>query len=285
MTPRFLHVLAAVLVGSACFATGAAHADVLQTQPSPVISYKFDFESVALPLATSGTMPGYGLGKIGLSDSIGLAMSTELKAATGSSTVGVTVTGAVATQSYNGENHVKGATLGTSDAGITHLKLTDTFLVNNNFGAAIQNATTAKSGGATSDRFKLTFDNFLITGIQFDYEIFPDAQCPRYSNCGPDMTVLAGLNQIWHLQTLPSNQMDPQALGTTAAMTFAGVNSLTFIDWPSEIGIDNLVITGCANPVNGSCTPSKVPEPGSALLIGAGLLGLVARRKSRKVTA
>jgi hypothetical protein len=44
-----------------------------------------------------------------------------------------------------------------------------------------------------------------------------------------------------------------------------GSNILSFADWPSTTGIDNLVITWHTPPVG---TAAAVPEPASLLLLG-----------------
>lgn len=274
-----LTFLFAVPVALAAFPAQAA---VQQTPPpNSTLSYTFDFENILRPLATVGTsLQGYGLGSIGLSPGIGLAMSTGLQ--TVAKTAAVTVAGAVATQNYNGEGHVVGGNLGNTDGtGPVKLKL-DTFLVNNNFGAIQANLNTAGKGTVSNpDRFSLSFTNFTVTGVQFDYEIFPDATCHKGTNCGPDMTLLAGANKVWSMTTAPSTTVDPQALGRTGKLSFAGVSSLTFVDWPSEIGIDNLTITGCISSASGKCAP-EVPEPAAIALFGLGLFGLVvARRRSK----
>lgn len=254
-----------------------SHAAIVASEP---ITYKFDFNDIARPLSTTdASLRGYGLGNIGLSSSVSLAMTTALKTVAPTSTV--TAVGAVATQNYNGEGRVA-TTLGNSDSGVMNLKL-DTFLVNNNFRAVQTNSTTAKAGTVSNpDRFTLNFGNFTVTGVQFDYEIFPDFACRMGTGCGPDMTLLAGSQSVWHMTTTPSTKSDPQALGTTQKIAFNGVSSLSFVDWPSEIGIDNLIITGCVTAVNGRCGSTQVPEPASIALLGVGIAGLAASRRRRK---
>ena len=273
---NFLTLLFAV---PAVLAALPAQAVVQQAlAPSSTLSYTFDFENILRPLSTTDvTLRGYGIGNIGLSPGISLGMTTALQ--TVAATATVTATGAVATQNYNGEGRVP-TTLGNSEGGVP-VKLTmDTFLVNNNFRAVETNRTTAKAGSVVDpDRFSLSFANFTVTGVEFDYEIFPDAQCQRNSGCGPDMSLLAGTSKVWGMATTPSTTVDPQALGRTQKIAFSGVDKLTFVDWPSEIGIDNLTITGCVTAVAGKCAPSAVSEPGAIALFGLGLFGLAAMRR------
>ena len=278
------NLLALLLAVPAALAALSAQAVTVVQPPLPssALSYTFDFENILRPLSTTDiSLKGYGLGNIGLSPGIGLAMSAALQ--TVAKTASVAVTGAVATQNYNGEGRVP-TTLGNSEAGVPVRLKMDTFLVNNNFRAVQTNSTTAKSGSVVDpDRFSLSFTNFTITGVQFDYEIFPDAQCQKNSGCGPDMSLLAGTKKVWGMITTPSRTVDPQALGVTQKISFDGTNKLTFVDWPSEIGIDNLTITGCVNAVAGKCLPPAVPEPAAIALFGLGLFGLVVvRRRTRQ---
>ena len=90
------------------------------------------------------------------------------------------------------------------------------------------------------------------------------------------------------LATTPPNG-DPQAIGLSGTINFlTGVHTLTFMDWPAEIGIDNLRISGCtsAPPTNiprsgpesvtvPHCTPLQTPEPSTLPLAALGL-GMVA---------
>ena len=273
---------------SACGMIPTAHA-LVAVQPPPVavtaselLTYKFDFNNIALPVSTS-SIPGYGLGYVGTTNNISLAMTTSLGSIAPNAKV--TAAGAIATQLYNGEGRVA-QTLGNSDGtGGINLKADktvarDTFLVNNNFGIAQPNLANGTADTLRS-YFTLAFEGFTITSVQFDYEIFPDAQCQKGSGCGPDMSFMAGTATPWTMTTDPSTVTDPQKLGTTGKISFAGTQLLSFIDWPSEIGIDNLVITGCVTAVEGACAPSKVPEPATLAMFGLGLFGLAALRRKK----
>ena len=199
-----------------------------------------------------------------------------------SSTLGagnsVTVTGAKASKTYNGDGHVvgptvngigKSLTLGTSDGADPYRSTTDTFLHNI----------------STQDRIVMQFSGFLIYSVSFDYEIFPDGSCPNYNKAAcdstsdpnwPDFTfeaddVLIFKNYGVKPGTSPgapytkspamSAETAPQFLGQSGTIFLPGVTKLEFIDWPSTIGIDNLVV--------------NTPEPGATVvLLGIALVGL-----------
>ena len=229
---------------------------------------------------------------------------------------GVTVAGSKAERDYTGDTYVTGPsnvngtganagktkasyseTLGTSDSGVHHTGL-DTFLVN--------------SG---SDRITMVFP-FLVYGVSFDFEIFPNSQCPNgtgvNTSCDstsdsswPDFTLRAGLSgspgtMIDYMHTfgvLPGSngtftqsphsvwgtEKAPQFLGQSGMQWFVGgVNKIQFVDWPVMIGIDNLVVYNYCR----TCDENDIPEPGSIALFGAALFGLAAiRRRHNKMTA
>ncbi len=206
----------------------------------------------------------------------------------------VTITGAQALTTYNGDNHVVGPqvgsmvsseTLGTSDGGVHHSGF-DTFLANN---------------GPTYDRISMVFSQ-AIYGVSFDYEIFPDGTCVKQStSCQPgstnwpDFSFIAD-NQVMFktlgivpgqsgtsahspISGLGSNELAPQYLGLSGQWDFInGVTTLEFVDWPAKIGIDNL---------NLNFTPPShtVAEPSSLLLAMLGLVLLGYRRgRNRQIT-
>ncbi|NEX64578.1 PEP-CTERM sorting domain-containing protein [Noviherbaspirillum galbum] len=225
----------------------------------------FDFNSITL----SGNYSS-GLGAVGSTNAIASYMNGVL-AAGGYAGATVNVTGALATKTYDGEGHVSGATLGTSDNNVSHAAPNDTFIINNSFGI----------GASAADQFTLTFNNFLVQSVSFDWEIFPNASCAAGSGCAnsknvnnanwPDMSLLAGagMTQIWYQDaSIPANRyIDPQGIGMSGSLTIpnGGTNMLTFRDWPATIGVDNLIINGCL-AMNGRC--NNVPEPSPILLIG-----------------
>jgi hypothetical protein len=224
-------------------------------------------------------------------------------------TAGATVTvyaGATATNSYTGDGHVVGPTSGTTTTSLTlgnsnnltgdttngvtmaTVGATDTFLINNNV---------AGTGNNNGDRIVFGFNNFTIAAgstISFNYEIFPDGTCPSLSNCGTNQANLPDLifamngtnigtktgvvgtssSQYYDNSPMMANETAPQAMGVwTYTVTSNLVNpTLSFIDWPSTIGIDNLTITPPS-------TQAAVPEPGTLLLLGTGVVAAMRRRR------
>ena len=209
------------------------------------------------PAAGSGSSIGPCVSSI---NNIQTWMTCVLRAQTGNSSYGVTVKGALATQTYSGEGHVAGLTLGTSDGGVPHAGH-DTFIMNDNFG----------DFGSATPQFTITFTGgYQDNSISFDYEIFPDATCAAGSSCAnsnqqnsnwPDLKILLGnsTTPFWSVKApVPAPGTDPQGLGHVALVFPSAVTSITFQDWPAEIAIDNLRF-------------NDVPEPPSLPLIGAAL--------------
>jgi hypothetical protein len=260
--------------------------------------------------ATSVTFSFAGLASGATSAQIQTYMDSVLTTA-GCTGCSVTVTGAVADVTYNGEGHVVGPgngatslTLGNSSGATSNSSQTpgaaDTFIANTN-----------DSSNQISTQITMKFSGFTISGAaSFNYEIFPNGTCPSLSNCGtndanlPDFTFEAGTNNNGIDPTVNSfgtngvqygvapsatgsdgssthspnsgttaNELAPQYLGAWSG-SLSGVNELDFVDWPSTIGVDNLSISWN--------TTSPVPEPSAILLFGTILAGFATRKKFRK---
>lgn len=134
----------------------------------------------------------------------------------------------------------------------------------------------------------MKFSGYMINGIvSFDYEAFPD-------NTGaPDFTFVAknssnAVVTTWTLNGVTPGTSDgtakhsPNHQGTggtnletnkqyigTWSGPISNATELDFVDWPATIAIDNLSI-------------SRVPEPGTMLLLGTGLSGLLFLKKKQK---
>ena len=139
--------------------------------------------------------------------------------------------------------------------------------MNNNFGL----------WGVTSDNFTITFTNPLAAGtvVSFDWEIFADGSAEQ----PPDMTFTGAVESIAHGTDPPHLAGDRRrGLGTASFTLTSATTSLTWTDWPPEIGIDNLGIV--PPPL------MPVPEPSPLTLTGLALalLALV-RWKARREPA
>jgi hypothetical protein len=157
------------------------------------------------------------------------------------------------------------------------------------------------SDSQLSDRIVITLSGgYSFTGtFSFDYQIFPDINCQvlNSGSCGgaavgghypnqPDLDFIAngGTPQnttFWGV--LPgttngsttgspahTNEVAPQYIGTSGNFTLTGATSLTFLDWPAAIGVDNLKLT-------------TTPEPsGYAFMLGGLMLALLVGSKVRQ---
>ena len=228
----------------------------------------------------------------------------------------VTVTGAVADTTYNGEGHVTGPgsagtggtaakslTLGTSD-GATASNTTSS--INSGYDTFLANTNDASTQIASQITMK--FSGFTINGnASFDYEIFPDGSCTSLpcSAGAPDFKFEAGTNSTGtdplvtsfgtngdqlgvtpgttdgntNNSPLSSSEATPQFIGTWSG-SLSNVNELDFIDWPATIGVDNLSVNWTT-----TTQQSPVPEPFSVVLLGTIVGGIALRKKIRKAAA
>ena len=224
---------------------------------------------------------------------------------TGGTSVTVSSTGtmaAVTDRTYDGDDHVVG-TCGSSSCTSSTLG-TDTFIRN-----------TSSALG-----WSFTFSGMLIDQVKFDYEIFPNAECPILDkwNCGgnasggiypnqPDFKFSTNLGNVFTYYGLTpgtgcsgpagnpcaststksplsgpgGTEKAPQLIGNTGWLNVGGATTLTFLDWPSLIGIDNLYITFRVPPPTST---AAMPEPGTMLLLGSGLAAAYARRRRKQAS-
>ena len=196
---------------------------------------------------------------------------------------GTTISGAAASKTWTGDDHVVGPvsgstvtpiTLGTSNGAIgnntdvSHGGANDTFIMN-------------QLDVTTTITIKFTSP---VNLVGFDWEIFPDATCPSAGSCSetpdlkfkingtevagsPFLGVAPGTNSTYlhsPLSGFGANELALQRIGhyTVGA---SSVTQLDFIDWPVAIGIDNLVVDTFVPPGG-----DLVPEPSTLLLLGAG---------------
>jgi hypothetical protein len=203
----------------------------------------------------------------------------------------VTVTGAIASNSYNADGHVTGPGNGANSFTLAQLDPAG-------HGTFIENDT-----GHSSNEIKMVFSGLTISSISFDFEIFPDNTCTSLSSCGgsghpnlPDLTVVSnGTHQVVEYDgVVPgqagsyntayihspasgqfSNELAPQLLGSSGTLNLpAGTTQLEFQDWPATIAINHLKI-------------DPVPEPATITLLASGLIGFGAalRRRARALGA
>jgi hypothetical protein len=129
------------------------------------------------------------------------------------------------------------------------------------------------------DRIIITFEVVPITGLEFDWEIFPVTQSGQNADLTvnvwtPQQLVLEQPGTTIFFRELLGPAKEAGALGHESFTFSTPVKMVQFIDWSdAPIGIDNLSL------------PNLVPLPGTLALLGAGLvafgIGRV-RRRARK---
>jgi hypothetical protein len=224
----------------------------------------------------------------------------------------VTVNGAQVNTNYAGDNHVVGPTIGGTvvpwtlgDSGGTPTNPTAPTSANPTYSAYL----------ATTGTITMNFST-PIYAVTFDFEIFPDASPPvptfEFSATDSGNHVVAAQYQgnmtslPWIVYSIAPGANDAYLPGDPATYTHSPnsgtgsletsnqlmgeatfvfstndpATSLTFADWPQEIGINNLIL----NPTGVTPFSTVVPAPPSAVLLGFGALGIagfVARSRRR----
>jgi hypothetical protein len=234
------------------------------------------------------------------------------------SQAGSTVTvssGVQVNTTYDGDDHVVGPTVSGT---VVPWTLGDMGGTVTNPTAPTSKTPTYSAYLASTSSFTITF-SVPVYSVEFDFEIYPDASppVPQFEFSATDASNHAAtmyynnasVGTMWTVNAIAPGANDPylpgdpatythsvtsgtgstetsnQLLGV-AAIQFSSsdpVYSLTFADWPEEIGINNLVI----NPSGLGPFTSVVPAPNSALLLGFGVLGVMgfAARSRRRLPA
>jgi hypothetical protein len=241
--------------------------------------------AAAIPAAA---LPVFDFDGVQLTNGTGnnAAVQTYLNNAVGTGIV--TVYGAVAQQTYNGDGHANTApsgpnggrsvTLGTTNDATSPTDYNhfhsgyDTFITN----VGGDNAN-SKYGTTGNEKIVFVFSS-PIYYVSFDWEIFPDGACNQCSSSSPnypDLELWAGTSTTelydFDASYFPVSAPNgyPQGLGHFSAYLTKGVTRLEFVDWPQMIGIDKL-------------DPVSVPEPATLPLLAIAFGGLAFfRRRGR----
>jgi len=233
------------------------------------------------------------------------AIATYMEGIIGCSNCVTVSAGVAVAQQYNADGNVVGPNGVALDLGNTDGAMNNSGPVGSygNDYYISNMATNPNGSGDTqlSQGIVITFTHgFSLTGtFSFDYEIFPDISCQQLnsSNCGgspsgghypnqPDLDftangstpvsttfwgVVPGTTNGTSTKAGSNTELAPQLIGTWSG-TLTGATSLSFMDWPAAIGVDNLKLA--------------TPEPrGYALLLGGLMLAFFVGTKLRQSSA
>lgn len=230
----------------------------------------------------------------------------------------LSVSGAVASQCYNGDGHVIGPNSGNNPCNTTRRSLTlgttdgyvsgasglntspDTFIMN-------IGGDGTPTDTSTNDRIKIVFAGG-VTSISFDLEIFPDGSCASKTSCGsanpsgsflpyanwPDFELVVNGTQVNQWKGLDPSAFpypnSPAMLSETAPQLLTTVtvnfNPSLITTGPTTIEfVDWPERIGIDNLSVVCCKrpPNSNPEPGSLALIGIALAGLAGISRRRRV--
>jgi hypothetical protein len=207
----------------------------------------------------------------------------------------VTVTAGVAVaQKYTGDGHVVGPggvalTLGNTNGATNNSGPLSSPVVYDSYLSNTAADSNGNNPSQLSQQIVITFTHGVsLTGkFSFDYQIFPDGS----TNQPPDLIFVANgstpVNKTF-LGVLPSSlsngtsmhspisggsttEAAAQFIGTYST-TLTGATSLSFVDWPATIGVDNLKLV--------------TPEPrGGVFFLGALALAVIAGTRLRRALA
>jgi hypothetical protein len=269
--------------------------------------YNFNFNSLTPSTADQSSNPMGGSNAIALyMDGVLGCLANNCVTVSGLDGNGNTGSGSgygvAVAQKYTGDGFVVGpggkpVTLGNSDGA------KDNTATPGAYDSYISNTAADSNGNNPSNLSQgilITFSHGVsLTGtFSFDLEIFPDQFCPNLGNCPavPDLNFVAKgtVNNIPNTieyskdwvgvvpgttnggstqSTNNTKEMAPQYIGVSGPITLTNATSLTFMDWPSTIGVDNLKLV-------------TTPEPkGEVFLLGMLAFVAIAATKLRRESA
>ncbi len=236
----------------------------------------------ALPTFTFNGIPLSGNTTDGLSGyANSTAILTYMNSVPGCSSCVSSVTGALATANYNADSNGYKFPKGDPQAG-QYMTLGTTNHATSFSDTAAEDGASPGNGDefimndnivSGSNSITITFSSSMAAGtvVSYDWEIFADGsgeQPPGLNFVG------GGINNTIFGSTPPGGGA-MQGIGTSSFILTSATNTLTWNDWPPEIGIDNLSIV--PPPLKTAPEPSPLPLTGLALA----LLALV-RWKARR---